>query len=71
MKTRHQCERHENTRHKSADNETARHEKARYENAGKVVFWFRSARTVYTAAFNFKSSRLVLTILTLKIYIKM
>ena len=62
MKIRHQCERHENTRHESADNETARHEKARHENAGnensgKVVFWFTSAWTVYTAAFNFKSSR--------------
>jgi len=62
IKTRHQCERHEITRHESADNETAVHEKARHknagnENSGKVVFWFRSAWTVYTAAFNFKSSR--------------
>jgi len=47
----------ENARNESADNETARHEKARHENAGKVVFWFRSAWTVYTAALNFKSSR--------------
>jgi len=62
MKMWHQSERHENMRHESADNETARHEKARHENAGsensgKVVFWFRSAWTVYTAAFNFRSSR--------------
>jgi len=36
---------------------TAWHENARNENSGKVVRWFRSAWTVYTATFNFKSSR--------------